>query len=152
MTEVSNPDKTSASISTASSSDSATAVPVKVSNEHESSTCSTVALPKSSATAVSAIPSNEHEEKMSTTISKKKNNLKLVDYSSSSEDEYESENEDPSKSKDPFINTDLHYYIMHQKTKSNLSLKQSKRITSMADVYSFNGLNIIYSKNKHVFK
>ena len=99
-------------------------------------------MPKNSTTAVSAV---------SAIPSTTKNDLKLVNYSSSSEDEYESENEDPSKSKDPFINTDLHYYIMHQKTKPNLSSKQSKRITSMADVYSFNGLNILYSKNKNKF-
>ena len=75
-TEASVPQKDSAT-------DSATAVPVKVSNENESSTCTTVALPKNSTTAVSAV---------SVIPSTTKNDLKLVNYSSSSEDEYESEN------------------------------------------------------------
>jgi len=134
------------STSTVSSTNSTTAIPINISNEHEVLPNASVALPETQSNSA-LFDSKREKSSLATPESNRQDDIHL----SSSDDEDECEAEDPTKSKDPFINSDLHYYIMHQKTTSRLSAKQSKRIIVMAEVYNFNGLNILYAKDKKNF-
>ena len=76
---------------------------------------------------------------------------KHKDESDSSGNETEDEENDKN-SRDPFINEDLRYFIMHNKNRRSLTSKRAKKIAKLALFYSYNGYNILYSKSKKDFK
>jgi hypothetical protein len=74
-------------------------------------------------------------------------NIIKVNNNKESDDLNSTDEEGEVATKDPFQNKNLLHYLKHLKLKSGISKSESKKIIKMAQNYTFNNINIIYTKN-----